>query len=93
MFCDDVTEHSVFCLLYCIQYHQEGEVSMIKRFAVVDTALCVACGCCAKVCPKQAIAVPDGIAARVQRERCVGCGLCAKACPASVIQVQGEEIR
>lgn len=66
---------------------------MIKRFAVVDTALCVACGCCAKVCPKQAIAVPDGIVARVQRERCVGCGLCAKACPASVIQVQGEEIR
>lgn len=47
---------------------------MKKRFAVVDTALCVACGCCVKVCPRQAITVPKGIFAEVERAQCVGCG-------------------
>ena len=63
---------------------------MAKRYAAVDAALCVACGCCVKVCPRQAVQVPDGIAARVAREKCVGCGLCAKACPASVIAIREE---
>lgn len=63
---------------------------MNKRYAVVDAALCVACGCCAKVCPRQAITVPKGIRAEVDRTRCVGCGLCAKACPASVIEIMKE---
>ena len=40
---------------------------MNKRYAVVDAALCVACGCCAKVCPRQAITVPKGIRAEVDR--------------------------
>lgn len=66
---------------------------MSRRYAVVDAALCVGCGCCVKVCPRQAIAVPKGIAAEVNRERCVGCGLCAKACPASVIDILQEEAR
>lgn len=64
---------------------------MAKRYAVVDTALCVACGCCVKVCPRQAVQVPDGIAAQVAQDRCVGCGLCAKACPASVIEIRQED--
>lgn len=64
---------------------------MKKRSAVVDTALCVACGCCVKVCPRQAITVPKGIFAEVARAQCVGCGLCAKACPASVIEIMQEE--
>lgn len=59
-----------------------------KRRAVVDTNSCVACGCCAKVCPLEAIAVFKGIAARVDEGRCVGCGKCAKECPASVIALQ-----
>ena len=64
---------------------------MKKRFAVVDTALCVTCGCCVKVCPRQAITVPKGIFAEVKRAQCVGCGLCAKACPESVIEIMQEE--
>ncbi len=64
---------------------------MKKRLAVVDTALCVACGCCVKVCPRQAITVPKGIFAEVERAQCVGCGLCAKACPASVIEIMQED--
>ena len=59
-----------------------------RRKAVVETSACVACGCCAKVCPLQAIGIVRGVAARVDWDRCVGCGKCARECPASVIELQ-----
>ena len=59
-----------------------------RKKAVVDQALCVACGCCVKVWPLQAITVYKGIWARVDEARCVGCGKCAGECPASVIAVR-----
>lgn len=59
-----------------------------KRKALVDSRLCVACGCCIKVCPMGAIHVAGGMWAQVEPEKCVGCGKCAKECPASVIEVQ-----
>ena len=46
---------------------------------------CVACGCCASVCPRGAVRVDSGVTARVWEDRCVGCGRCAKICPAAVI--------
>lgn len=57
-----------------------------KRYAEVSSE-CVACGSCIKACKKQAISVPKGIIAVVEKEKCVGCGLCEKACPASVISM------
>ena len=48
---------------------------------------CVACGCCTRVCPKEAIQSAWGISARVDQEKCVGCGKCAKVCPAAVIDI------
>lgn len=59
-----------------------------KRNAVVNQAVCVACGCCAKVCPLSAVQVYHGLYAVVDPNRCVGCGKCAKECPASVIHIQ-----
>ena len=59
-----------------------------KRKAVVDENACVACGCCAKVCPLSAIRVWRGIRAAVDAERCMGCGRCARECPASVIEIR-----
>ncbi len=59
-----------------------------KRRAVVNGDICVACGCCARVCPLSAIQIWHGIRAEVNEERCVGCGRCAKECPASVIAIQ-----
>ena len=59
-----------------------------KRRAVVNGDICVACGCCARVCPLSAIQIWHGIRAEVNGERCVGCGKCARECPASVIAVQ-----
>lgn len=56
-----------------------------KRYAKVNQAVCVACGTCAVVCPKEAAGIPDGCWADINPAVCVGCGLCAKACPAGCI--------
>lgn len=53
--------------------------------AVVNKKVCVACGCCAKVCRKNAIQIINGVYALIDTEKCVGCGLCVKECPASII--------
>lgn len=60
--------------------------SRCKR-AVVDSAVCVACGCCRKVCPLEAIEISKGTYAVVDGDKCVGCGRCAAECPASVIEI------
>ncbi len=58
-----------------------------RRTAAVDQGACVACGCCAKICPMQAIEIVRGVMAQVNPDKCVGCGKCARECPASVIEI------
>ena len=73
----------------------QGGISMAlprrKRKAFVARQDCVACGCCAKVCPLGAVAVYQGIYAQVDAGRCVGCGKCAAACPAEIITLVPRE--
>lgn len=64
------------------------ETKKKRRKAQVDNEVCVACGCCVKVCPMGAIEVVRGVAARVDAGKCVGCGKCVAECPASVIALQ-----
>lgn len=59
-----------------------------KRKAFVNANSCVACGCCVKVCPRNAIEIWKGTMAKIDTEKCVGCSKCAKECPASVIEMQ-----
>lgn len=60
----------------------------IRRRAVVIQSDCVACGCCVKVCPREAIHVERGVAAKVDLKKCIGCGKCARECPATVIIIE-----
>ena len=63
-----------------------------KRYrAAVDRKSCVACGCCVKVCPLQAIKVVNGVSAYVDLQKCVGCGRCVSECPASIIELTEAE--
>ncbi len=64
---------------------------MTRKKAVVSIQDCVACGCCMKVCPRNAITIPNGIHAVIDRECCVGCGICTKECPASIITLEVAE--
>lgn len=59
-----------------------------RRKAVVDANACVACGCCAKVCPMQAVEIVRGVMAHIRLEKCVGCGRCVRECPVSVIALE-----
>ena len=63
-----------------------------RRKAVVDQQVCVACGCCVKLCPLRAIEIVRGIAAQVDPTTCVGCGKCVRECPASVIEIREVEV-
>ena len=47
-----------------------------KKWAVPDKAVCVSCGACRKVCPREAISIWKGCYAVVDGEKCVGCGIC-----------------
>lgn len=59
-----------------------------KSLASVDKEACVACGCCLKVCPRQALSIFKGSYAVVDPEACVGCGRCEKECPACIITIR-----
>lgn len=63
-----------------------------QKKANIRTDQCVACGCCMKICPRNAIAVPQGIFAEVDKKLCVGCGKCVKECPASIISLEAVSI-
>ena len=66
----------------------------MKKLAVPNTKICVACGVCLKACRKEAISIYRGCFAQVKAEKCVGCGLCAKACPAGCIAItERSELR
>ncbi|MDO4733204.1 MAG: 4Fe-4S binding protein [Bacillota bacterium] len=59
-----------------------------QKKAIVEQALCVGCGCCQKICPKEAISIWKGMWALVDPDKCIGCGKCARECPASIIRIQ-----
>ena len=59
----------------------------MKKRAVVDKSICVACGVCTKVCLRDAIRIYRGCYAQVEEAHCVGCNLCGKACPAGCISM------
>ena len=52
--------------------------------------LCVGCGQCAEVCPRQAIT--PGQPPRFDLERCVGCLCCAEVCPQGALQGQRHRL-
>ena len=56
----------------------------MKKKAVVDKKLCVACGCCLTACKLGAISIPHGVCAMIDEDKCVGCGRCLESCPVNM---------
>jgi ferredoxin len=48
---------------------------------------CVACGTCAKVCPRQAITIREGLA-RVDTGKCIRCFCCDELCEHGAVGVR-----
>ena len=59
----------------------------MKKVATVNQNICVACGTCIIICPREAISIYKGCYAVVDFNRCIGCGICNKLCPTESITV------
>lgn len=64
-----------------------------KRYANVNQKICVSCGACANVCPRDAIHVRNGCFAEVDTDQCIGCGKCAANCPVGCIAMLNREVQ
>ncbi len=86
----------------CADICQYGAIKVVDQVAVVDKALCEACGVCVKNCSKKVIdLVPKTATVYVACSShckgkdvmgacsvgCIGCGLCAKVCPNGAISM------
>lgn len=58
----------------------------------INTAECVGCSHCMRVCPTQAIRIEQGNAC-INPARCVDCGECFRVCPQGAIFVKDDELK
>ena len=73
---------------------QAGLTEPSSRYPVVDPAVCMGGGACARACPEEAIGFVNGKAHLVDPAACIGHGTCAPACPVGAIKlVYGTENR
>ncbi|MGD9932064.1 MAG: 4Fe-4S binding protein [Mangrovibacterium sp.] len=55
-----------------------------KNFPSVNSEICIGCGRCIDLCPREAITLKDG-KAFIDEDNCMGCGVCEKKCPVGAI--------
>ncbi|MBU4319112.1 MAG: 4Fe-4S binding protein [Proteobacteria bacterium] len=53
----------------------------------LNSALCVGCGLCTKVCPHHVFEMADGKAEIVDIDACMECGACVNNCPVNAVSV------
>ena len=54
----------------------------------LDRETCIGCGLCPAVCPHAVLAMEDGRARIVERDRCIKFGARARNCPVEAITVE-----
>lgn len=63
--------------------------SSLKPHVIGDK--CTSCGCCADICPADAVSVKDAGRASIDQEKCIGCGECLCACKFDAIFINWTE--
>ena len=63
----------------------------MRKELVINPAFCKGCGICAAFCPKGALVLKGGKAARNEEAECILCGLCEERCPDYAIFIRTEE--
>jgi len=51
----------------------------------INLRLCLACGGCISICPKDALSMISS-KAKLDYSRCINCGICIKICPIGAIK-------
>lgn len=70
------------CPLSCVWCHNPESIDAGVQLGF-DSRLCVGCGLCEKICPRDAIALDRSL--RINRNRCNRCLKCAEECPSRAI--------
>ena len=63
-----------------------GKREQHKTHVIIDTAKCIGCGRCVKVCPQSALTLVDG-KSHVDISKCIGCFECITVCPVKAISI------
>lgn len=66
---------------------EAGLTEPSSRYPVVDPAICMGGGACARNCPEDAIGFVNGKAHLIDPAACIGHGTCAPACPVGAIKL------
>jgi len=59
----------------------------LKTLPVIDTAACIGCEACVRVCPDRILTIDDSGLAGLSGETCMQCGHCYAVCPVDAIDV------
>jgi NAD-dependent dihydropyrimidine dehydrogenase PreA subunit len=54
----------------------------------LDRAACAGCGTCLVVCPREVLALEDGLAVVREPDFCIECGACVLNCPTGALTVR-----
>ncbi len=75
------------CPLQCQWCHNPESITSDPVLMFTEH-LCIGCGECFAVCPRQAL---DPKSDQRITSRCVGCGTCAAACPSGALEIAGRK--
>jgi heterodisulfide reductase subunit A-like polyferredoxin len=90
-FMDETIAHAMATVGRATTVLSKTHLQIPGQVAEVDTANCVACATCVKVCPYGAPMINDIGKAEIQGAMCMGCGSCAASCPARTIRLLHQE--
>lgn len=62
--------------------------SVMSKIVIIDEELCIGCGACVSLCPKEILYIDDGGKCKVKDEsKCDRLRGCVKVCPVNALKI------